>query len=389
VGHSIVTLDIDSSGDDGPTYTRMRAPYVNPDGFRFEIYRRTMFSRLGVALGMQDIIIGDRRFDDDFVIKSTSDEHVRNLLADERIRGLIRIQPQIHFGVSDGGSVFKKFPDRVDELHFRAPMVITDPERLVHLFELFQEVLPKLTADERLGDDEVTSQIRRLRGPMGTILENGRVRWSGNEALYEAAESLGELGDPRAVGALVAAMNRGDLALTVRAVVALGKVGNKVRSLVPLLGDDAPFQGRPLRAWVAEALERMGEGRLSKDFQAAIEGDPGGLRESAGPYRSEVLRALLTALTGASGHHAAKALVRLDAVEVLPQMRAILRTSGTRRTRAEALDAAVRELEARSALPRPAEAPRPTGDTLPRPSGTPDSTAERLPRASGEPPEQG
>ena len=144
IGHAIVTLDIEAGGEDGPTYTRMRAPYVNPNRFRFEIYRRTMFSRLGTAFGMQDIIIGDTSFDDDFIIKSTSEEGVRSLLADERIRGLIRIQPEIHFGVSDGGSVFKRFPDGVDELHFRAPVVITDPERLVHLFELFQEVLPKL-----------------------------------------------------------------------------------------------------------------------------------------------------------------------------------------------------------------------------------------------------
>ncbi len=382
-----MTLDVESGGDDALTYTRMRAPYVNPDGFRFEIYRRTMFSRLGVALGMQDITIGDPGFDDDFVIKSTSEDRVRELLAHERIRGLMRIQPQLHMGVSEGGTTFKKFPDRVDELHFRAPVVIKDTERLVHLFELFQEVLPRLTADGRLGDDEVARHIRRLRGPGGSIVDGGLVRWSGNEALYEAAEALGELGDPRAVGALVSAMNRGDLALTARAVVALGRIGNKVRSLVPLLGDDASFQGRPLRVVVSEALEGMGEGTLARAFGAALEGRPDALRESIGSYRPQVLQGLLMALTGSSGHHAARALVRLDAVEVLPEMRAILRTGRTRRTRAEALAAAVQELETRSALPRPADAPISAGDTLPRPTGSPDVTLEGLPRASGGPAE--
>ena len=33
------------------TYTRMRAPYVNPQGFRFTIYRKAIFSELGKLFG--------------------------------------------------------------------------------------------------------------------------------------------------------------------------------------------------------------------------------------------------------------------------------------------------------------------------------------------------
>ena len=32
----------------------MRAPFVNKDGFQFEIYREGLFSAMGKALGMQD-----------------------------------------------------------------------------------------------------------------------------------------------------------------------------------------------------------------------------------------------------------------------------------------------------------------------------------------------
>ena len=42
------------------TYTRIRAPYVNKDGFRFTIYRRNLFSNLAKHLGMQDLEVGDR-----------------------------------------------------------------------------------------------------------------------------------------------------------------------------------------------------------------------------------------------------------------------------------------------------------------------------------------
>src|SRR5208282_231930 len=56
-----ITLDIYtvSTGDTHVTYTRMRAPYVNPEGFRFTIYRKGFFSELGKRLGMQDIEVGD------------------------------------------------------------------------------------------------------------------------------------------------------------------------------------------------------------------------------------------------------------------------------------------------------------------------------------------
>lgn len=55
-----VTLDTysESSGDDSTIYTRMRAPYVAKDGFRFTMYRKTVFSGLGELLGMRDVQVG-------------------------------------------------------------------------------------------------------------------------------------------------------------------------------------------------------------------------------------------------------------------------------------------------------------------------------------------
>jgi hypothetical protein len=52
-----VTLDTFtvSTGKTQVTYTRMRAPYVNKDGFRFKIYRKGFFSELGKLLGMQTL----------------------------------------------------------------------------------------------------------------------------------------------------------------------------------------------------------------------------------------------------------------------------------------------------------------------------------------------
>lgn len=146
-GDWIVTLDsyAVSTGKTTVVYTRMRAPFVNPGGFHFTLYRRGLFSGLGKALGMQDIEIGDPMFDHDFIIKSNSDSRVRALLANIRVRQLIAAQPAIHFGVKDDEGWFgARFPDGVDELHFHVVGIIKDLQRLEQLFELFAETLDEL-----------------------------------------------------------------------------------------------------------------------------------------------------------------------------------------------------------------------------------------------------
>jgi len=142
-----ITLDTYtvSTGKSHITYTRIRAPFVNPDGFRFNIYRKSVFSGIAKLLGTQDLEIGDSFFDDEFIIQSSSEELVRRLLSGIGIRQLIQKQPDIHFEVKDDEGWFKKtFPEGVDELYFQTMGVITDKERLKDLFDLFSAVLDGL-----------------------------------------------------------------------------------------------------------------------------------------------------------------------------------------------------------------------------------------------------
>jgi hypothetical protein len=146
-GEWIVTLDrfVVSTGKVVMVFTRMRAPYVNPDGFRFTVYRRGFFSDVAKWLGMQDVEIGHEPFDSDFIIKGTSEEKLRRLFANERLRDLIAAQKDIKFTVADDEGWFgTTFPDGVDELLFTVPGVITDIPRLKLLFELFSETLDEL-----------------------------------------------------------------------------------------------------------------------------------------------------------------------------------------------------------------------------------------------------
>jgi hypothetical protein len=147
VGSWTITLDTDtvSTGKSSVTYTQMRAPYVNPDGFRFTVYRKGVFSGLGKLLGMQDIDVGDYEFDEAFMIQGTDEAKVQNFLADPQLRTMIAAQPQIRLTVNDSEGWFgPTFPDDVDELHFQVVGVIRDVEWLKGLFDLFAEVLDRL-----------------------------------------------------------------------------------------------------------------------------------------------------------------------------------------------------------------------------------------------------
>ncbi len=142
-----ITLDTYTvhSGKSHITYTRMRAPYVNRDGFRFNIYRKSVFSWIGKLFGVKDIEIGDAFFDDEFIIQGEPEHLVSRLFTNTMVRQLIQDQPNIHFQVKDDGGWFNQsFPEGVDELYFQVVGVIKDKERLKKLFDLFSLVLDEL-----------------------------------------------------------------------------------------------------------------------------------------------------------------------------------------------------------------------------------------------------
>ena len=149
VTHGDWTLTLDtytvSTGKTTVVYTRMRAPYVNPEEFRFTIYRRGFFSDIGKTFGMQDVEVGDPAFDQDFIVKGTDDARLRSLVSSPRLRELIRQQPHIHLSVRDDDGWFGgRFPDRVDVLTFTVVGVIKDVDRLKALFDLFATTLDEL-----------------------------------------------------------------------------------------------------------------------------------------------------------------------------------------------------------------------------------------------------
>jgi hypothetical protein len=126
-------------------FTRLRAPYVNPDHFRFSITRRGWFSGLAEMLGAQDVEVGFRDFDEAFVVKGTSTSKLKQLFADEELRRRIDAQPELNLSVRDHEGWFgPEFPSDADELLLQVGGDLRDVERLKSMFDLLAGTLDQL-----------------------------------------------------------------------------------------------------------------------------------------------------------------------------------------------------------------------------------------------------
>ena len=147
VSHEDWTISLDAYYNPGTksTFTRLSAPYVNTDGFRFSIYRKGIFSDIGKRLGMQDVEVGFQEFDEDFIIKGNDESKLRALFADSEVRKQLTLQRGVHLSVEAAGGWFRKDdPPSTDKLTFQVPGVIKDIERLELLFRLMSVTLDRM-----------------------------------------------------------------------------------------------------------------------------------------------------------------------------------------------------------------------------------------------------
>jgi hypothetical protein len=136
-----ITLDAKTvtrgSGETGSTaehYTRMTAPFINMDGFRFRACRKSLlgglevgFLGLGRLIEMQDIETGYPEFDGDFRIMGNYEFKVRALFANERIRELMQSESSILLQIQHPWRLLTgRLPKGVDELYLEMPGLISE-----------------------------------------------------------------------------------------------------------------------------------------------------------------------------------------------------------------------------------------------------------------------
>lgn len=148
-GEWTVTLDtfVVPAGKAHIPFTRLRAPFVNPEGFRFSIGPQGAFSGVARFFGMQDIEVGHLPFDETFVVKGTDESRLRLLFGDYQLRQALEAQKDVHLEVCDDEGWFgPDFPEGVDELRLQVAGDLRDLARLKDLFHLFADTLHRLCA---------------------------------------------------------------------------------------------------------------------------------------------------------------------------------------------------------------------------------------------------
>lgn len=81
-----------SSGQNSTTYTVMTVALPIGNRLMLQFYKEGVLSKIGKALGTQDVQVGDPRFDQAFMIKSNAPEYVSGLLTPE-VRELALYMP--------------------------------------------------------------------------------------------------------------------------------------------------------------------------------------------------------------------------------------------------------------------------------------------------------
>jgi len=384
----IVTLDTFtvSTGKTSQTYTRLRAPYVNQEGFRFKVYRSGLFTELAKLLGTPDIEVGDPQLDRDFVIQGNDPERVRALFTQPWIAPLLHAQPALYVEVRDDEGWFgAQFPQGVDELYFQVHGVIKDVELLRGLYQLFSGVLHYLSHTGAAYQDDVELHLSTLHGPGGQV-EGGLLLWDGEPARRRAAEALGRLGNPRAVAPLMHALRDPDAIVRQNAAAALGELGDPraVPALIPLLGDPQTVGGQNLCEVAAESLRRLGAGAQVDAFTRVLRGDKAAILQLQGDGELLFIQALERALQSPYPErcaNAAVALAELGVLAMLPVIQKRARQVGRDHKGAAALFAeAIERLTVSAALPRPSAPPVPDTASLPRPAAGSAPDSGGLPR---------
>lgn len=138
----VLTLDV--VGGKYP-YTRLRAAYLNPEKFRFHVYRGTLFSELPKLFGAQDVQVGDDEFDRKFIVKATDEARIRQLLT-RPLRDLLLASSELSIQARDDdeGWFGTHLPGSVDELYLALPGVQTDLPLLKAGFDLLAATLERL-----------------------------------------------------------------------------------------------------------------------------------------------------------------------------------------------------------------------------------------------------
>lgn len=138
-------ITVDSYTVAEKAHTRLRAPYLNTENFQFKMFRKGFFSSFMKLFGMQDIEIGNEKFDANFIIQANDKEKIKKLFSDYLLREMLSNQDSILVQIKDDEGWFKdKYPEGINELYIEVPELVQDIEQLEVMFLILAKIFQYL-----------------------------------------------------------------------------------------------------------------------------------------------------------------------------------------------------------------------------------------------------
>ncbi|MCP4521908.1 MAG: hypothetical protein GY827_09515 [Cytophagales bacterium] len=153
---------VDYYAENNNGYTRVRIPVVNTSNIRLTLYKENFLSSIGKVLGTQDILIGNKQFDDKFMIKGNNDKLITQLFSNEHLRELVMLRTgSFSLAIREEIRWLKKsFPTGVDEIHFVENGKLNDSIDLKELIELFRTLLDTLLEIEAISSKDAGISLK-------------------------------------------------------------------------------------------------------------------------------------------------------------------------------------------------------------------------------------
>ncbi len=132
-GHELV-LDTFSVyyGDSRKIYTRVILPTSNPAGLQLEIFEEGLLGKLGKALGMKDVQVGNDAIDQRFIIRGQPEDRVASLFTSINLQQRLLEARRLHFKLA--GS----------QLSCQRPGAVRDESILMSIFDLIVDLADQI-----------------------------------------------------------------------------------------------------------------------------------------------------------------------------------------------------------------------------------------------------
>lgn len=93
-------------------YIRGVVEFASQDQFQLLLTRQGLIENISKIFGAQDIQIGDRRFDKDFMIKSNDEVKTRFILSNDSIAGILLKNQTVRLEITNGEGLFGEKPKK-------------------------------------------------------------------------------------------------------------------------------------------------------------------------------------------------------------------------------------------------------------------------------------